>query len=607
MRQLTPTQPQFDFDISYQPDRDVVSGEPQDKIDFSFGSSYGQYNWEVFFHIPMMVATRLMQDRKFEQAQNWLHYIFDPTEKEGVGLQKYWKIKPFYYAQMWGDAQEDVEEQLEGVDDDVALSLDSMIEQWEQNPFQPFVIARFRIVAFMRMTVTTYLENLIAWGDSLFKLDTMESINEATQLYVLAASILGERPLIVDQPAPGGEIFTVKEFLEGQASSALPVGQIPATPGGVYGNDAQGILGVIEQFCLPYNDRMLDFWDTIADRLFKIRHCLNIDGVFRMLPIYQPPIDPALLVRAAAAGLDIGAVLSDLSVPRPHYRFRYVLQRASELTSMVQGLGAQLLSALEKKDAESLARLRSEHELALLKLGTAIRQDAVKDAEEQILTIEAGREIVQIRRDFYAGRPYMNTGEETDLVLRGYSWYFRTLSQVAQAAVTPLEGFPDFIVGGAGISSPVALTRIPRSAEPAKSGAQVLSFLADLTQTAAGMSQTMGQYDRRQEDWDHQVALADAELEQFEKQLAAAEIRLAMSENLRIMRSRSNTQSRPTLFSRASSPTRNSTPGWLQSFPVFISRPTSWHTTWQSALNAATSMSSEPAIPALSSLATGTA
>ena len=528
LRQMTLTEPQFSFDDSYSPDRAVVDGTPQDKIDFSYGAAYGQYNWEVFFHIPMMIATRLMQDRKFDEAQQWLHYIFDPTEKEGVGLQKYWKIKPFYYAQLWGDAQEDIETQIEDLDD--ALSLDSMIEQWEQHPFQPYAIARFRIVAFMRMTVTTYLNNLTAWGDSLFKQDTMESINEATQLYVLAAGILGERPLIIDQPAPGGQTFTVREFLDGLAMRALPAGRMPAAATGVFGEGAQGILGVIDQFCLPYNDRMLDYWDTVADRLFKIRHCLNIDGVFRLLPIYEPPIDPALLVRAAAAGLDISAVLSDLSAPRPHYRFAYLLQKASELASLTQGLGNQLLAALEKKDAEALARLRSEHEVALLKLGTALRQDAVKEAQEQILAVEAGRSAVQLRRDFYAGRQYMNTAEALDMVLRGYSWYLRTLAQIAQAAVTPLETIPDIIAGGAGMSSPVALTKVPESAEVAKSGAQVLNFFADLTQTAAGMSQTMGQYDRRQEEWDHQVTLADAELKQFEKQLAAAEIRLAMSE-----------------------------------------------------------------------------
>jgi hypothetical protein len=48
-----------------------------------------------------------------------------------------------------------------------------------------------------------YLDNLIAWADQLFRGDTIESINEATQLYVLAAEILGQRPRKIgtDRPA----------------------------------------------------------------------------------------------------------------------------------------------------------------------------------------------------------------------------------------------------------------------------------------------------------------------------------------------------------------------------------------------------------------------
>jgi hypothetical protein len=39
-----------------------------------------------------------------------------------------------------------------------------------------------------------YIDNLIAWGDNLFQRDTIESINEATLLYILAANILGKKP-----------------------------------------------------------------------------------------------------------------------------------------------------------------------------------------------------------------------------------------------------------------------------------------------------------------------------------------------------------------------------------------------------------------------------
>ena len=29
-------------------------------------------------------------------------------------------------------------------------------------------------------------------------------------------------------------------------------------------------------------------WDTVADRLFKIRNCMNIEGVVRSLALFQP-------------------------------------------------------------------------------------------------------------------------------------------------------------------------------------------------------------------------------------------------------------------------------------------------------------------------------
>ena len=57
-------------------------------------------------------------------------------------------------------------------------------------------------------------------------------------------------------------------------------------------------LGKALYFCVPRNDKLLGYWDTVADRLFKIRNSLNIQGVFRQLALFEPPIDPG----AAGAG-----------------------------------------------------------------------------------------------------------------------------------------------------------------------------------------------------------------------------------------------------------------------------------------------------------------
>ncbi len=49
----------------------------------------------------------------------------------------------------------------------------------------------------MFKTVMAYLDNLIAWGDRCSGRTPARAINEAQQLYVLAANILGPRPQAV--------------------------------------------------------------------------------------------------------------------------------------------------------------------------------------------------------------------------------------------------------------------------------------------------------------------------------------------------------------------------------------------------------------------------
>ena len=82
----------------------------------------------------------------------------------------------------------------------------------------------------------------------------------------------------------------------------------------------------------------------------------------RELPLFEPPIDPELLIRAKAAGLDISDVLAGLYAPAPRYRFQILLQKANEFCGEVRNLGASLLSAIEKQDSERLALLRSSQE-----------------------------------------------------------------------------------------------------------------------------------------------------------------------------------------------------------------------------------------------------
>src|SRR5262249_49034678 len=137
--------------------------------------------------------------------------------------------------------------------------------------------------------------------------------------------------------------------------------------------------------CLPRTDTLLSYWDTVADRLFKIRNSLNIQGIFRQLPLFEPPIDPGLLAKAAAAGLDVGAIVSGINQPLPLVRFQFLVQKAAEICQEVKSLGNNLLSAIEKEDNEALSILRAKHERVILGLAETVRysqwQEAIKGRE----------------------------------------------------------------------------------------------------------------------------------------------------------------------------------------------------------------------------------
>src|SRR6202034_3334510 len=113
-------------------------------------------------------------------------------------------------------------------------------------------------------------------------------------------------------------------------------------PGGGGSDDQSGALFGIGRslyFCIPQNQNLLAYWDTVADRLFKIRNSENIQGVVQQLPLFDPPLDPGMLVQAAAAGIDIGSIVSGLNQPLGPVRSLFLIGKSLEIASEVRSLG----------------------------------------------------------------------------------------------------------------------------------------------------------------------------------------------------------------------------------------------------------------------------
>ncbi len=580
-------------DAAYGPSELVSQPYPARDLDFTSSGAYSVYNWELFYHIPLAVAVHLSKSKRFEDAQRWFHFIFDPTDdSDGATPDRFWKVKPFQNSEV---------KQIEDILVNLSSGMDSVLKQdtinsigaWKDSPFRPHLVARYRQTVFMFKAVMAYLDNLIDWGDELFRQDTGESINEATQVYVLAALILGDRPQAVPKKgtiAPltyasrRGQWDELGNTLE-KMESEIPFDLAPLPTGGG-AEDQFAVLrsiGTSLYFCVPRNDKLMAYWDTVADRLFKIRNSLNLQGIFRQLPLFEPPIDPALLARAAAAGLDVGAVLAGINQPLPLVRFQVLIQKATEICQEVKTLGNSLLTAMEKEDSEAFSILRARHEKIILGLAEAVKygqwQEAIKNREtlETSLTNAVQRYVFYERQlgrseseitipeleaidpeDFarfkfraeeaeIRRRPVeidisKDLGDSGGKIVSRYEAKELELAQIARTIQDAVRNaklvaqglalMPDFGIdlhfwGLGGNSDIIGGTKL----------SDVASFMADVALTMAddlhyqsGQAARIGSYARREQDWAFQSATLAGDINSTFKQLRAAQIRESLAE-----------------------------------------------------------------------------
>lgn len=370
-------------------------------IDLRDGGPYANYNWELLFHIPLTIAVHLSKNQRFAEARRWFHYIFDPTSTE-ISIpapQRYWKFLRFRQAT---DVQQ-IEELLvllskpdaecTPTELDLKAKVTSGYQAIKDRPFQPHAVARTRTIAYQYCVLMKYWDNELACGDYHFAQDTIESINVAEQHYALVATMLGRRP----DEVPSRGLVRPRSFAQLKAAGLDAMGNalvelegqfplnlaLPQTGNATDGAAAAPLFGIGRTlyFCIPRNEKLLSYWDTVADRLYKIRHCMNIKGIVRQLALFDPPLDPALLVKAAAAGIDVGSIVSGMQQPLAPVRAPLLIQKALELAGEVRGLGAALLSAIEKGDTERIAILRQQHEIRIQQLAQDVRFLQWKQAE----------------------------------------------------------------------------------------------------------------------------------------------------------------------------------------------------------------------------------
>ena len=368
---------------------------------------YTNYNWELGFFGPIEVATALLTGQQFDQALAMIYHVFDPYA-DGPDISRVWKWLPFKTA----SAQRVLETFLNQLK---PHQFDLNITKWRDSPFHPFVVARGRTVSYMKWTVMLYIKILIAYGDMYFRRRTLEDIPLAIQIYTLASHMYGPKGETI--PKRGRKrpqtYFSLMDKWDAfsnavvQLEIAFPYSNQTPFPWAV----TDGNVGVppttLKQitlanlygsstssyFCLPSNPDLRQLRATIDQRMYNIRHCLDIDGRPMPVPLWDPPLDPGQLVAAVASGLSLSSALSDLNTTLPNYRFTWLIARALEMTGELKSLEATFLSIKEKQDSEALQLLRSGHELTINKMVMEMKKVQLEEANKTLVALGAGQEV----------------------------------------------------------------------------------------------------------------------------------------------------------------------------------------------------------------------
>ncbi len=542
-----------DANTGYEPSSLILPPYPKEEMEFDRSSAYADINWELTFHAPHMIASKLMAENtvdSFDAAETWLRYVFDPRgSSNDLAPERYWNTKPFYQRTATDYGRQMVTSIMDRVAHDptgaVETELADAVLEWRRSPYKPYLVARSRTVAFQQAIVHQTAELFIGRGDAYFRRDQLEDLVMASLDYSRSERLLGPRPQIVP-PAVHVPPETYSQLesrldLFGNALcrlenllpdlSALPheeakLSRLPLSLESLY-------------FCIPPSDKLYQLWDTLEERQFNLRNSRTIDGVERELSLFAPQLSVEALIQATASGMSISAVLSGLSAPRPPYRFRVMLRHALELTNVASALSQKLEQALIARDSEGLQRLKTEHEGQLLKEQTDALKQELLAAGIAIESAQKGRQMHQETQRFFAGRPYMNLWEVAGTASYAISATLQVLIALGHVASGVAAVIPTFTVGGAGLGgSPVATVTTggePISKSTSELTAEQLSALAIGFEKASTLLHQQGGYKIRKDDWENMARNAEREMERSDIEIKIGQIRETIaSEQLRV-------------------------------------------------------------------------
>ncbi len=291
----------------------------------------------------------------------------------------------------------------------------------------------------------------------------------------------------------------------------------------IYNNDTTIYVGTKGEglwsqplYEIPPNRQLLDCWDTVKQRIYDIRHGLNIEGKRDILPLFSPPINPMELVEQAASGQGVSETQGYSDMEIPYYRFTVMIEKAKEITQTVIQLGQSLLAALEKKDAEQLAMLYNTNQQHILELNKSIKKAQLSAAKHTIASLQAGLNGAQNRLNHYTRliKNDLTPGEKAELNLSNKAITVQSKIEDVEIAAAVLFLMPNiFGLSDGGMNF----------GQSVQQGASAAQSAGSLHGMRSGLAGTKASFQRRGQDWLLQETMARDDIQQIQYRILSAQ------------------------------------------------------------------------------------
>ncbi|PFC54269.1 toxin [Bacillus thuringiensis] len=470
----------------------------QDNTDNFYGP-YGLYLWEIFFHIPFLMAIRFQAEQRYELAERWFKFIFNSTGyrdengnllKDRNGNIRYWNVVPL---------QEDI-----AWDETLSLATTDPDEIATADPMQ------YKLAIFIHT-----LEFLISRGDHAYRMLERDTLTEAKMYYIQASQLLGRRPEIrindswTDPTLLSEAIAMTAEPTQGN-SEITPTMQLRAFLKAENGH-----------FLPPYNDELLVLWDKIELRLYNLRHNLSLNGQPLNLPLFTEPMDPRELQIQFGTGDGLeGSTASSQSL-ESIYRFPIVIDKARTAVNSVIQFGNALENALAKQDTEAMTLLLESQRKIILQQTRNIQEKNLDSLQASLEAITIAKESARSTKTHYAGlvENWMSDNETKSLKLRSDAGIINASSTAAITVAGALDMAPNvFGVATGGSRWGAVSTAVAQ-------GLQISANVMDQTANIMDISES---YRRRREEWMLQRDAAEQEEAQLNSQIVALQEQINM-------------------------------------------------------------------------------